>query len=114
MSKKQFLKRIMTDGVMTSTNTLTSTEFEVGSNAALGIQFVWTGSSVSGTLSCQVSNDSGTTWSTFTVTLPTISASNGGNGIAAFVDFPYQKIRFRYVNSSGSGVMNMYLCGKEN
>ena len=114
MSKKQFLKRIMTDGVMTSTNTLTSTEFEVGSTASLGVQFIWTGSSVSGTLSCQASNDNGTTWSTVTVTLPTISSSNGGNGIAAFVDFPYQKIRFRYVNSSSTGVMNMYLCGKEN
>lgn len=112
--KKQFSKRIMTDGVMTSTNTLTSTEFDVGSTAALGVQFVWTGSSVSGTLSCQASNDNGTTWSTFTVTLPTISSSNGGNGIAAIADFPYQKIRFRYVNSGGTGVMNMYLAGKEN
>lgn len=114
MSKKQFLKKIMTDGVMTSTNTLTSAEFEVGSTAALGVQFIWTGSSVSGTLSCQASNDSGTTWSTYTITLPSISSSNGGNGIAAFVDFPYQKIRFRYVNSGGTGVMNIFLCGKEN
>ena len=109
--KNIFNKKVIDAGVMTGTTVLTSTVCEVQTLDNLGIQFVWTGSTVSGTLACQASNDK-VTFSTFTVTLPTISASNGGNGIASIVDFPYKFIRFTYTNSSGTGVLNVVVNGK--
>ena len=110
---KQFLRsRVINAGTMTGTSVLTATAVDCTSLDNLSVQFVWTsGATVTGTLACQVSNDD-STWSTFTVTLPTISASNGGNGIAAFTDFPYRKLRFTYTNVSGTGVLNAYVVGK--
>lgn len=109
---KQFLsKPVISAGVMTGTTVLTSIPIDAGFLDNISVQFVWSGTTVSGTLACQVSNDD-VTWSTFTVTLPTISASNGGDGIASFADFPYKKLRFTYTNVSGTGVLNAYVVGK--
>lgn len=111
---KHFLsKPVFSAGVMTGTNVLTSVAVDSSFLDNLSVQFVWTGSSVSGTLACQVSND-GVTYSTYTVTLPTISASNGGNGIAVFQAFPYKFLRFTYTNSSGTGSLNAQVIGKGN
>jgi len=109
---KQFLsKPVISAGVMTGTTVLTSIPIDAGFLDNLSVQFVWSGTTVSGTLACQVSNDD-VTWSTFTVTLPTISASNGGNGIAVFQNFPYKWLRFTATNSAGTGVMNCFVVGK--
>ena len=109
---KQFLsKPVISAGVMTGTTVLTSIPIDAGFLDNISVQFVWSGTTVSGTLACQVSNDD-VTWSTFTVTLPTISASNGGNGIAVFQAFPYKWLRFTATNSAGSGVMNCFVVGK--
>ena len=109
---KQFLsKPVISAGVMTGTSVLTSIPIDASFLDNLSVQFVWTGTAVSGTLACQVSND-GVTYSTYTVTLPTISASNGGNGIAVFQAFPYKFLRFTYTNSSGTGTLNTYVVGK--
>jgi hypothetical protein len=111
MSKKFLKSRVIQDGTMTGTSVLTSTPVDCTSLDNLSVQFVWTGSSVSSTLACQVSNDD-STWSTYTVTLPTISSSNGGNGTAVFQNFPYKWLRFTATNSAGTGVMNCYVVGK--
>lgn len=111
MSKQYLKARVIQNGTMTGTSVITSTPVDCTSVDNLSVQFIWTGSSVSSVLACQVSNDD-STWSTYTVTLPTISASNGGNGIAVFQAFPYKFLRFTYTNSSGTGTLNTYVVGK--
>jgi hypothetical protein len=112
MSKQYLKARVIQDGTMTGTSVLTSTPVDCTSLDNLSVQFVWTsGSTVTGTLVCAVSNDD-TTYSQYTVTLPTISASSGGNGIAVFQNFPYKWLRFQYTNSSGSGTLNAHVIGK--
>lgn len=111
MSKQFLAPTVISSGTMTGTTVITSKSVDASFVDNLSVQFVWTGTSVSGTLACQVSND-GVTYSTYTVTLPTISASNGGNGIAVFQAFPYRFLRFTYTNSSGTGTLNAYVVGK--
>jgi hypothetical protein len=111
MSKQYLASTVISAGTMTGTTVITSKVVDASFVDNLSVQFVWTGSSVSGTLACQVSND-GVTYSTYTVTLPTISSSNGGNGIAVFQAFPYKYLRFTYTNSSGTGTLNSYVVGK--
>jgi hypothetical protein len=112
MSKQFLSKPVISAGVMTGTTVLTSIPIDASFLDNLSVQFVWTsGATVSGTLACAVSND-GVTFSAYTVTLPTITASAGGNGIAVFQAFPYKFLRFTYTNSAGSGVLNAYVVGK--
>ncbi len=111
MSKQYLKARVIQNGTMTGTSVITSTPVDCTSVDNLSVQFIWTGSSVSSVLACQVSNDD-STWSTYTVTLPTISTSNGGNGIAVFQAFPYKFLRFTATNSAGTGTLNAYVVGK--
>lgn len=111
MSKQFLASTVISSGTMTGTTVVTSKSVDASFVDNLSVQFVWTGTSVSGTLACQVSND-GVTYSTYTVTLPTISSSNGGNGIAVFQAFPYKFLRFTYTNSAGTGTLNAYVVGK--
>lgn len=112
MSKQYLASTVISAGTMTGTTVITSKVVDASFVDNLSVQFVWTsGTTVSGSLACAVSND-GVTFSPYTVTLPTISASAGGNGIAVFQAFPYKFLRFTYTNSSGTGTLNTYVVGK--
>ena len=98
--------QVFSAGVMTGTTVLTSTAVDCSEIDSVGIQMVWTGTP-NGTFACQVSDDDGTTWSSFTLS-PVLAAAAGGasNTYSSVANFGHQKIRFTYTNTSSTGVLN--------
>ena len=108
-------------GAMANTDTLTSAVSNIEYLDNVGIQFVFTGTPT-GTFYVDVSIDHAQdqngnvsvagTWTP--VTLPSSPVASGAAG-NVFIDLNQLSapwVRFRYVNTSGSGTLDAYLCGK--
>ncbi len=131
-SRKSNLKqfRVITNGVMTGTNVLTSSITAIEFLDNLSYQFDWTSSPV-GTFSVEISNNynqdsqgnvlvtgtwvpvmltyyTGGVW----VTSPTVSTSVGTPIYIDITQTSAPWIRCKYTNASGSGVLNVTISGK--
>jgi hypothetical protein len=97
-------------GVMTGTSVLTSSTIDMSAASLLSIQLVWTGTP-NGTAVVKVSNDA-TTWSSYTLTLPTIAGA-AGNGAVQLADCAHQFVQVVYTNSSSTGVLTVKVATKQ-
>lgn len=99
-------------GVMTGTNVLNSQTFNLQNLDNIGLQVEWTGTPT-GTIEVMCSINNITFYAlTFDPTLAQPSGSASGYLINLNqVPFPYLKVR--YTNSSGVGVLNVWLSGKD-
>lgn len=114
-STRYFLERVqvITNGSMTSTNTITSSEVNTKNLNQLSVGFVWTGTPT-GTFFIDSPADgfAGTTWQAIDLG-STISASGAaGQHSIALNDWPFSKIRVRYTNASGTGTLQAYIEGR--
>jgi hypothetical protein len=101
---------IINAGTMTGTSVITSSIIDLSQASLLSLQLVWTGTP-NGTAVVQVSNDT-TTWSSFTITMPSIAGS-AGNGAVQLADCAHQFARVVYTNSSSTGVLTVKASVKE-
>lgn len=76
----------------------------------LVMHYVWTGSGLTTTLTMTGSND-GINYSSWTVTLPTISGSSGGSGWATITN-PPRWLKSVNTASAGTGTLNIYGMGR--
>lgn len=99
--------------VMTSTTTIVGTPSNVGNVDNIGLTIAWTGTPT-GTLTVQGSNDKVLYFDlTFdpNITQPGGSA-NAGYGVN-LNQFPWQWLRVKYVNASGTGALTVVLFAKD-
>lgn len=103
---------LITDGVMTGTTTLTSPPTYIANLDNIGLQVGWTGTPT-GTVSVLVSPDD-VNYDALTfdpaLTQPSGSASRYWINISQLASF---YIKVQYVNASGTGVLNVKICGKD-
>ena len=108
MSRKNVLqpRQIITNGDMSAN--VTSLTTDVSNLDRQMIQLVWTGTPV-GTFAVDVSLDKGVTWSPLDFgTVPAAAGAAGNNTLR--IDGPsIQKMRVRYVRTSGTGTLQAYL-----
>lgn len=111
MPQKNWLKcyQIITAGVMTGTNVLTSAVTDISFLDNVCMELVWTGNPV-GTFEVQGSI-TGNTWKTITFT-PNNPAGTASNSLFDLNQLSFPKIRLLYTNSAGVGVLNVYIGGK--
>lgn len=103
---------LITNGVMTSTNTLTSVATFIANLDNIGLQVVWTGTPT-GTLSVLVSPDD-VSYDALTFNPPlTQPAGAGGRYWVNMSQLASFYIKVQYVNASGTGVLNVKICGKD-
>lgn len=117
---KSYLRsaRIITDGVMTGTNVLTSSEIDISAAEVAAIEIVWTGTP-NGTFAVQAcvnvaqpgtAPGAGVTWQT--IVTPAAAAGVAGNHLINLSDMGFSKLRVTYTNSSSTGVLNAYITVK--
>lgn len=114
MGQKKLLPSypIITNGVMTGTNTISSVPTNVQNEDAIGIQLNWTGTPT-GTITVQVSTDNVTYNSlTFNPVLDQPTGSAGGYYIN-LDSAGFFWVKLVYTNSSGVGVFNAQICAKD-
>lgn len=112
-STRYYLERvhIITNGSMTGTSTITSTEINTKNLQQLGITLNWSGTP-NGTFVIQAPVD-GTNYQNITTSPATISASgSAGSHAISIQNWPYPSIRVQYTNSSSTGTLNAYIVGK--
>jgi hypothetical protein len=115
---------VIIDGAMASTNTLTSAVTVFNTMTTGSYQMVWTGTPTGNATSwiLEVSNNydpnraSAATWTVYTLAVaPTNPAGSATNtGLDLGTDFPWGACRLKYVNASGTGVLQVYFVGKGN
>lgn len=116
--------QIFTNGAMSSTNQINSVVQNVQNFDNLGLEVVWTGTPT-GTLTVNgaVNNPYPNPYSetnpipsqnslTFDPSLAQPSGSGGGY-IVNLNQFPWPWIQVQYINSSGSGTLNVYIFEKD-
>jgi len=105
-------------GADLSQSTVTSTVTDVRYEDNLGILVSWTGSSPSGSLQIQVSNDynaltgSAGTWIALSFGSALSISGNSGSFDVSIAQLPYAYIRAVYTKVSGSGTLFANLTGK--
>lgn len=122
-SKKTNSFRLITNGVMTGTATITSTPTAANSGTSqpgqnvqnldnLGLEISWTGTPT-GTITVLGSN-SGTTFYALTFN-PAITqpAGSAGGYLINLNQFPWPWLQVKYTNASGTGTLNAWLYGKD-
>lgn len=122
MAQKFIKKRIIVDGAMASTTTLTSDVIDMTGLNTGSFQMVWTGTPTGNATSwvVEVSNNydlsrpTNADWTTLTIaTAPTNPAGTASNtGLDLGTDFPWAAVRLKYVNASGTGTLQVYFVGK--
>lgn len=95
---------------MTGTATVSSLPIPIANGDNVGVEVTFTGTPT-GTVSVLVSN-SGVNFYPLTMTLGQPAGAPGGYTIN-LNQLPYNFVQFQYVNISGTGVLNMYLLGKD-
>lgn len=100
--------KLITNGVMTGTDVLTSSIIDGLHMKNIGIHGIWTGTPT-GTLVIDYSIDGVTYFSGAAIADPAGSASDAA---ASIVDFAYRYIRVKYTNASGTGVLNVWAVAK--
>lgn len=96
------------NGVMTGTNTIYSQIVDVSRMDNIGLEVNWTGTPA-GTLTIDVSI-SGINFyplSSYNNTLPQPAGSAGGYPLTLTL-LPYKYFMLKYINASGTGVLNVY------
>lgn len=103
-------QHIITNGVMTGTSVVTSSVIDKTNLDNVGLHIIWTGTAV-GTIEVKCSIF-GTVYDALTFN-PVLAQPAGSAGSYLIdlnqVPFPYVKVV--YTNGSGSGVLNVHLCG---
>jgi hypothetical protein len=89
---------------------LSSGSIEVKEMVRYSVQSIWTGSSPGGTVTVLASNDN-INFDTIPNNSSTISG-NTGSSMLLFDTCDYAYVQIYYTASSGSGSLNVYLCGK--
>ena len=95
-------------GAMASTNTIYTNILDVSRMDNVGLEVAWSGTPT-GTLSVLVSN-SGINWSALTFSPPI--GQPAGSAAMETIDLnqlPFKYLMCQYVNSTGSGTLNIYL-----
>lgn len=105
-----FDKQIIVNGAMASTNTITTNGILTTQLDNIGLQFIWTGTP-NGSFFIDGSNDNAT-WGPLSGGAAGTASGSAGDLEANVNQFPFKYIRARYVNSSSSGTLNVYMFGK--
>lgn len=97
---------------VSGTNTYTSQPVNIKNLDIVGLQLVWTGTAA-GTFTILHSPD-GTNYDSVSVS-PAITQPAGSAGTwSVILQFdPYQWVKVQYVNASGSGTVDVIVCGKD-
>ena len=110
---------LIQNGVMTGTSTILSTPQNLVNLDNIGLEVTWTGTpsgtiSVLGSVSAAFPIVAGPNYYalTFDPPLEQPAVSSGGY-LIDLRQFPFPFMAIEYVNSSGSGVLNVYMFGKD-
>jgi hypothetical protein len=96
------------NGAMASTNTIYSNILDISKMDNVGAEVTWTGTPT-GTLSVLVSN-SGINWYALTFNPALAQPAGSASGYALnFNQLPFKYIMLQYANTSGTGVLTVYL-----
>lgn len=103
-------KLIVTNGSMSSN--ITSTSYEVKEQKTLFIQAVWSsGVAPEGILELKGSTDSDGTYTRIEGSVLDVTGNSGSDGWnLANIGYPY--IQCVYTRTSGTGILNVKICGK--
>lgn len=104
---KSYNRKILTDGAMANTDTLYSVAMDISRLLNCSLQAIWTGTP-NGTISLQGSNDN-SNWNDLDDINSQINQPSGSGGsLLLDIDrLSFAFLRVKYVNSSGSGVLNI-------
>jgi hypothetical protein len=99
-------------GAMTGTSTITSNATNIEFMDNIGFQVLWTGTPV-GNFYVFCSID-GINYIALTFA-PALGMPAGvpGGFLINLQQLPYPWIKFQYINTSGSGTLSVYICGKD-
>jgi hypothetical protein len=111
-SKKINQYQLVTAGSMTGTATITSNTQTVSNFDNLGLQVVWTGTPT-GVFSV-LGSVNGTQFEALTFD-PALAQPAGGAGgyLINLNQFPWPYLQVQYVNSTGSGLLSVYIFSKD-
>lgn len=103
---------IISAGVMTGTTTITSATFLANNFDNIGLEVTWTGSAV-GTISV-LGSVSNTTFYPLTFNpVLTQPAGTAGGYLIDLNQIPFPYLKVQYVNTSSTGVLNVWLSSKD-
>lgn len=109
MSFRTINRQIIKDGVMASTNTVYGDILQIDQGMTVAFECSWTGTPT-GLFTVEVSN-TGSNWQPLDMDINSPVGSAGGCPIDVLrTGFRY--LRLKYVNISGSGVLNVYIYAK--
>lgn len=107
--------KLIDAGVMTGTNVLTSDAFNIQNLDNLGLQVKWTGAAV-GTFVVQATLDAtnATNWVDLVFDPVLLQPNNNATSyLIRLNQVPYPYIRVKYTNASSTGVLNVWISGKD-
>lgn len=107
--------KLINAGVMTGTATLTSNAFNIQNLDNIGLQVKWTGSAV-GTITVEGTLDAtdNNNWVPLEFDPALTQPNNNATSyLVRLNQVPYPYIRVKYVNASSTGVLNVWISGKD-
>lgn len=110
-AKRTLSLQVITNGVMTGTNVLTSTTPNTECMDSASVHFIWTGTP-NGTFAVQGSNDNAT-WTDVTLSSAITAAGSASSALINLFPWPFKYFRCTYTNSSSTGTLNAYFLAKE-
>lgn len=111
-SRKNIIEphQLMIDGAMENTDIIYSDETDIRHQDNVGLQIRWTGDPT-GTITIQATIN-GTDYEDLTLTGLVQPAGTDGSIIGYLNQLPYRKVRVKYENASGTGVLNIWIMSK--
>ncbi len=117
--KKKNQYWLIQNGVMTGTSTLLSPSQDLTNFDNVGLEITWTGTpvgviSILGSVSAGIIGVPAITYYALTFN-PVLNqpASNASGYLIDLNQFPFPFMQVQYVNSSSTGVLNVYMYGKD-